>query len=99
MEQNSPDMFRFTEWFAPPHMFSKWEAHFVARGVKTEIRTCPHGMVALFREGEESIAYESLPTFDKSRLDFEIEHGCECGWRQNWVDAKGRPPTGKAAAK
>lgn len=85
-------MFRFSEWQETGHDFHRWQKHFEARSVRTEIRPCAHGMVALFRDGAESVDEEALGPFEVSRVAYERRYGCECGWVQDWEKRRGRRP-------
>ncbi len=85
-------MFRFTDWFEKGHDFGSWETHFAVRTVRVEIRSCAHGMTALFREGAEAIDHDALTPRESSLLAYEEKYGCECGWAQDWENRRGRRP-------
>lgn len=85
-------MFRFTEWQEQGHDFRQWRRHFEERTVRTEVRPCAHGMVALFRDGAESVDEEALSPFEVSRVAYERRYGCECGWAMGWEGRRGGRP-------
>ena len=85
-------MFRFTEWQEQGHDFRAWQKHFDERTIRTEVRPCAHGMVALFRDGAESVDKDALGPFELSRVDYERRYGCECGWTMGWEGRRGARP-------
>lgn len=85
-------MFRFSEWQETGHDFHRWQKHFEARSVRTEVRPCAHGMVALFCDGAESVDEEALGPFEASRVGYERRYGCECGWAMGWEGRRGGRP-------